>query len=169
MCFHDDKCISYNLGPVEGEITTCELNEVDHVTHSHDVIDKQGYKYCPIKVHHSLTVRNLRNLMIYILETCSRRKFLWSMLRNIHFSLSWNVFLVYHTFCFKGRAPTVQSLFLWPNKVKRSNMLILVLNVPEHRDVVHVHSIHFMSFWNIRISWIYVRRNTVRIALAIKG
>ncbi|XP_020915178.2 A disintegrin and metalloproteinase with thrombospondin motifs adt-1-like [Exaiptasia diaphana] len=49
-CFKEKMpCVSYNLGPVTGHITTCELNDLDHVTHPGDVIPQEGSQYCPLK------------------------------------------------------------------------------------------------------------------------
>ncbi|KAK3750579.1 hypothetical protein QZH41_006286, partial [Actinostola sp. cb2023] len=48
-CYLNERCVSYNLGPVEGQIRTCELNDFDHVTFPDDVIPRKGFEYCPIK------------------------------------------------------------------------------------------------------------------------
>ncbi|KXJ05875.1 Techylectin-5B [Exaiptasia diaphana] len=49
-CFKEKMpCVSYNLGPVSGQVTTCELNDLDHLTHPSDLISKEGSQYCPIK------------------------------------------------------------------------------------------------------------------------
>ena len=49
-CFKENRCVSYNLVPAWGQIMTCELNDLDHVTHPNDVKTQEGSKYCPIKV-----------------------------------------------------------------------------------------------------------------------
>ena len=49
-CYLDERCGSYNLGPLEGQIRTCELSDFDHVTFPDDVIPRKGFEYCPIKV-----------------------------------------------------------------------------------------------------------------------
>ncbi|XP_031563662.1 microfibril-associated glycoprotein 4-like isoform X2 [Actinia tenebrosa] len=49
QCFIDDRCVSYNLGPVFGVIRSCELNNADHVEYPDDVISVPGAEYCPIK------------------------------------------------------------------------------------------------------------------------
>ncbi|XP_031561085.1 uncharacterized protein LOC116297077 [Actinia tenebrosa] len=50
-CYLKDKCVSYNLGPVEGMARTCELNDADHVSNPDHVVSKKGFEYCPIKNH----------------------------------------------------------------------------------------------------------------------
>lgn len=55
-CFHDNRCISYNLSPIDGTTRTCELNDLDHMTHPDDVIDQKGSKYCPIQVYVEISV-----------------------------------------------------------------------------------------------------------------
>jgi len=52
-CFEDDKCVSYNLGPVEGGIRTCELSAADHWMRPIFLFDKQGSEYCPIEASES--------------------------------------------------------------------------------------------------------------------
>jgi len=49
-CFEEDQCVSYNLGPVEGGIRTCELNDADHLTFPSLLFPKNGTEYCPIQV-----------------------------------------------------------------------------------------------------------------------
>jgi hypothetical protein len=49
-CFLEDKCVSYNLGPKEGMITSCELSDADNMTRPGNVVSKEGFEYCPIKV-----------------------------------------------------------------------------------------------------------------------
>ncbi|XP_031570498.1 coadhesin-like [Actinia tenebrosa] len=48
-CFIESKCISYNLGPIEGLTRTCELNEADHWTRPGQEVPKDGFQYCPIR------------------------------------------------------------------------------------------------------------------------
>ncbi|KAK3750086.1 hypothetical protein QZH41_017120, partial [Actinostola sp. cb2023] len=48
-CYVEDRCLSYNMGPVEGQIRTCEVNDIDNVTLPGKVKPKQGFEYCPIK------------------------------------------------------------------------------------------------------------------------
>ncbi|KAK3752885.1 hypothetical protein QZH41_008109, partial [Actinostola sp. cb2023] len=48
-CFREGKCVSYNLGPVEGQIRTCELNAADHWTRPDFLAFKEGFEYCPIE------------------------------------------------------------------------------------------------------------------------
>lgn len=49
-CFNEPDCVSYNLGPVEGNIRACELNDLDHEALPENIISKDGFEYCPIKV-----------------------------------------------------------------------------------------------------------------------
>jgi hypothetical protein len=49
-CFMEANCVSYNLGPIKGQIRSCELSDADHVTDPGDVVAKEGFEYCPIKV-----------------------------------------------------------------------------------------------------------------------
>ncbi|KAK3737227.1 hypothetical protein QZH41_010858, partial [Actinostola sp. cb2023] len=48
-CYLEDHCVSYNLGPVQGQSRTCELNTADNLTYPAKVVPKEGYEYCPIK------------------------------------------------------------------------------------------------------------------------
>ena len=50
QCFLDGRCVSYNLGPVQGEIRSCELSDTDHVMFPDDVKSFPGSEYCPVKV-----------------------------------------------------------------------------------------------------------------------
>jgi len=49
-CFIKDGCVSYNMGPVEGGIRTCELSAADHWMRPGFLVLKQGFEYCPIEV-----------------------------------------------------------------------------------------------------------------------
>ena len=49
-CFHEEQCVSYNLGPVDGAIRTCELNSADHWMNASALVPKNGFEYCPIEV-----------------------------------------------------------------------------------------------------------------------
>jgi len=49
ICFEEDQCVSYNMGPVEGGIRTCELSAADHWMRPGFLVSKQGFEYCPIK------------------------------------------------------------------------------------------------------------------------
>ena len=53
-CYFEKKCLSLNLGPVNGQRRTCELIDVDHVTFPDDVIVHHGSEYCPLQVLFSI-------------------------------------------------------------------------------------------------------------------
>ena len=49
-CFLEGKCISYNLGPIQEQIRSCELSDADHVSDPGDVVQGNGSEYCAVKV-----------------------------------------------------------------------------------------------------------------------
>jgi len=49
-CFEEDQCVSYNLGPVEGSIRTCELSAADRWMRPGFLAIKEGFEYCPVEV-----------------------------------------------------------------------------------------------------------------------
>jgi len=49
-CFIKNQCVSYNMGPVEGGIRTCELSAADHWMRPGFLVSKEGFEYCPIEV-----------------------------------------------------------------------------------------------------------------------
>jgi hypothetical protein len=55
----EDKCVSYNLGPLEGAALFCELSDTDHVEYPDDVKSVPGAKYCGIKVGRSKCEENM--------------------------------------------------------------------------------------------------------------
>jgi hypothetical protein len=63
QCFKEDKCVSYNLGPVFGVIRSCELSDTDHVEYPDDVKSVPGAKYCGIKVSSSQFIN--RHLVMF--------------------------------------------------------------------------------------------------------
>ncbi|XP_031573510.1 lactadherin-like [Actinia tenebrosa] len=48
-CFIEHECVSYNLGPIQGLLRSCELSDADNVTRPGHVQQKEGSEYCPIK------------------------------------------------------------------------------------------------------------------------
>lgn len=50
MCFIEANCMSYNIGPIEGDQRSCELNDADNVLDHGDVVAKDGFEFCTFKV-----------------------------------------------------------------------------------------------------------------------
>ncbi|KAK3736752.1 hypothetical protein QZH41_018484, partial [Actinostola sp. cb2023] len=48
-CFVENKCVSYNLGPLQGQVRSCELNAADNSTRPTFLVSKEGYGYCAIR------------------------------------------------------------------------------------------------------------------------
>ncbi|XP_031566821.1 semaphorin-5B-like isoform X2 [Actinia tenebrosa] len=49
MCFMEANCMSYNMGPIEGETRSCDLNDADNVLDYLDVVAKDGFEFCTFK------------------------------------------------------------------------------------------------------------------------
>ncbi|XP_048578700.1 uncharacterized skeletal organic matrix protein 7-like isoform X1 [Nematostella vectensis] len=49
LCFHDDRCISYNFGPIIEFKGICNLSHADHLQYPEDFVDAAGHYYSAVE------------------------------------------------------------------------------------------------------------------------